>query len=252
MLSTRQLRKGTHSLPTGVRRSERPCRGRGQAKACDSPLVPARFLPDSLPRSGCTSPMSFHTSERWVAAGRRWESFPRSRTPVATAGILWSLVNGGCAPRGPASIQHLRVPEDVAHRPTPPGSPDRGGGKRRPGVGSWIRDVHARTSGFHSEASHVLEETAGAQARTAGPRRAISSSALVGGLRMVLRRPGEPHSLARPHAPGPSRSGPSAGRGRSSDPPLPSHRAGARAAPSAAEGPPLGGNQPVAPGQFLV
>lgn len=231
---------------------EAAARGRGQAGVPCSPLVPTRFLPDSFPRSGCTSPRSFHTSERLGAAGRRRESSPRSRTPVAATGIPWNLANRGRAPRDPASTQHLRAAEVVAHRPTPPGSRERGAGKRRPGDGSWIRDVHARTSGFHSEASHVLEDTAGAHARTAGPRRVISSSALPGGLRMTLRLPGEPQPLARPHARGPSRPGPSTGRGRSSDPPLPPHRAGARAAPSAAQGPPLGGDQLVAPGPCLV
>lgn len=205
---------------------------------------------DSLPRSGRTSPRSFHTSERPVAAGRRLESFPKSRTPVAAA--PWSLANRGYEARGPASTQHLRVPEEVAHRPTPPGSPDRGTGKRRPGLGSWITEVHARTSGVHSEDSHVREETAGAHARTAGPRRGISSSALAGGARMALRLRGQSHEPARPHAPGPSRPGPSTGRGRSSGLPLPPHRAGARAAPSAAQGPPLGGDQPVGPRQCLV
>lgn len=69
---------------------------------------------------------------------------------------------------------------------------------------------------------------------------------------MALRLPGQSHQPAGPHAPGPSPPGPSTGRGRSSGPPLPLHRAGARAAPSAAQGPPLGGDQPVAPRQSLV
>lgn len=225
----------------------RPSPGRGPPAAHWSP---PGFLPDSLPRSGRTNPRSFHTSERPVVAGRRCESFPRSRTPVAAA--PWSLANRGCAARGPASTQHLRIPEEVAHRPTPPGSPERGTGKRRPGLGSWIREVHARTSGVHSEANHVREETAGAQARTAGPRRGNSSSALAGGARMALRLPRQSHQPAGPQDPGPSRPGPSTGRGRSSGPPLLPHRAGARAAPSASQGPPLGGDQPVAPQQCLV
>lgn len=171
--------------------------------------------------------------------GRRRESFPRSRTRVAAAGTPWCLANRECAAQGPASTQHLRVPEDAAQRPTPPGSPEKGAGKRRPGVGSWIRDVQARTSGVHSEASNVLEEnTAGAHGRTAGPRRVISSSALAGGARMALRLPRERHPPARPHAPGPSRSGPARAQGgdAGSGPPLPPHRADARAAPSAAQG----------------
>lgn len=69
---------------------------------------------------------------------------------------------------------------------------------------------------------------------------------------MALRLRGQSHEPARPHAPGPSRPGPSTGRGRSSGLPLPPHRAGARAAPSAAQGPPLGGDQPVGPRQCLV
>lgn len=69
---------------------------------------------------------------------------------------------------------------------------------------------------------------------------------------MALRLCGLSHQPARQHDPGPSRPGPSTGRGRSSGLPLLPHRAGARAAPSAAQGPPLGGHQPVGPRQCPV
>lgn len=147
-MSARQLRKGTHSLPTGVCRSERPCRGRGQAGAHRSPLVPQGSYLTASRAQGAPAPgasiLLSPGSPRAAAASRsqglaHWRRLPGLpgtwRTGDVSRGVL--PVSSTCGPlrTWPTAPRHRAVGRG-ARESGGPGSAHGLGTSKRAGAGS--------------------------------------------------------------------------------------------------------------------